>query len=899
MPPERADAVICGAGVAGLAAAWRLAVRHGLRDVVIVDERPPLSLTSDKSTECYRNWWPDRPMVALMNRSIELLDELAAASGNAFALNRNGYLYLTATAAGAEALERSRARRHRAPARASCACARRRADDPVLHGPGLGPADAGPGRRRPLPRPGVVRRALPLRRSRRARRSPRPALRLALGAAARHALLEQARAAGARLVAASVIGVDVRDERVSGVRIARATGRDGSRPALFVNAAGPFVDDVARLVGRTTARAPRGAPQGLLRRPPRRRAATAPLVIWNDPVDGRLERRGARRARRRPATAPLLEPIPAGVHFRPEGGHAALRRSCSGTTTSSRSNAAFPARRPAPRAGRRARRRAHRARLRALPRGRPRPFVDGGYYTKTRENRPLVGPTGRAGSFPSSARSPATASWRRRRPQSSSPRTSAGAPLPGLGAAFPGGAPLRRPGLRRVARRARRRPALSPSHRTGQRPPMPNHAADGARANRIGATAGPRAPPGAAGLRRPFQESRMRSTRWHRLSAFPAHGPAPGSPPDLRATNETVPPPTGGSDAALAARHGGRARPRRRRPTLARVRAGERARLGLAPRRRARRPLRAAASSSTRACRSSRRPFPADGTRFAVAPQLGEIRVVGTGDLGEVARLDAEGVSARAIALSPKGDHLVAAGGDGRLRIWNVERKRLVVQWPGNSDELGSIAWSPNGQWIAAGGFVRDAAAGRPKGIVTLTRRSASKSVRSSRRRSSSARSASPPTPGCSRPAARGSAESLQSRGLEPARTCGSATATASRRSTGSPSRPTAPAARRRAATPSGSGDTEREQPSPRSPADPAPTARRQRRRVHPRRHAPRLGRSRSHPPPLGSRARRTARGPARPHGRLTGIVPLANGELVDLVGRRHRAALEPGADRG
>jgi hypothetical protein len=25
---------------------------------VIVGERPPLSRTSDKSTECYRNWWP-------------------------------------------------------------------------------------------------------------------------------------------------------------------------------------------------------------------------------------------------------------------------------------------------------------------------------------------------------------------------------------------------------------------------------------------------------------------------------------------------------------------------------------------------------------------------------------------------------------------------------------------------------------------------------------------------------------------------------------------------------------------------------------------------------------------------------------------------------------------------
>ena len=53
-----AEVVICGAGIAGIAAAYHLAVRRGVRGVLIVDERPPLSMTSDKSAECYRNWWP-------------------------------------------------------------------------------------------------------------------------------------------------------------------------------------------------------------------------------------------------------------------------------------------------------------------------------------------------------------------------------------------------------------------------------------------------------------------------------------------------------------------------------------------------------------------------------------------------------------------------------------------------------------------------------------------------------------------------------------------------------------------------------------------------------------------------------------------------------------------------
>ena len=44
-------------------------------DAVVTDVMgAPLSLTSDKSTECYRNWWPGPgdAMVRLMNRSIDL-----------------------------------------------------------------------------------------------------------------------------------------------------------------------------------------------------------------------------------------------------------------------------------------------------------------------------------------------------------------------------------------------------------------------------------------------------------------------------------------------------------------------------------------------------------------------------------------------------------------------------------------------------------------------------------------------------------------------------------------------------------------------------------------------------------------------------------------------------------
>src|SRR2546430_2296440 len=92
--------VICGAGIAGIAAAYQLAVVHGRENVTLVEPGNPLSLTSDKSTEAYRNWWPgpDWAMTAFMNRSIDLIEEIARATGNRINLNRRGYVFATADA---------------------------------------------------------------------------------------------------------------------------------------------------------------------------------------------------------------------------------------------------------------------------------------------------------------------------------------------------------------------------------------------------------------------------------------------------------------------------------------------------------------------------------------------------------------------------------------------------------------------------------------------------------------------------------------------------------------------------------------------------------------------------------------------------------------------------------
>ncbi|HET9618506.1 MAG TPA: FAD-dependent oxidoreductase, partial [Pseudolabrys sp.] len=96
----RRKVVICGAGFAGVAAAHVLVTAFGVDDVTIIDRDRPLSLTSDKSTEAYRNWWPgpDWEMTAFMDRSLDLIEVIARATANRINLNRRGYVFASADA---------------------------------------------------------------------------------------------------------------------------------------------------------------------------------------------------------------------------------------------------------------------------------------------------------------------------------------------------------------------------------------------------------------------------------------------------------------------------------------------------------------------------------------------------------------------------------------------------------------------------------------------------------------------------------------------------------------------------------------------------------------------------------------------------------------------------------
>jgi WD40 repeat protein len=62
-----------------------------------------------------------------------------------------------------------------------------------------------------------------------------------------------------------------------------------------------------------------------------------------------------------------------------------------------------------------------------------------------------------------------------------------------------------------------------------------------------------------------------------------------------------------------------------------------------------------------------------------------------------------QGMTDWAIAFSPQGDTLAAAGDDGVIRVWDVASRELVKNLVGHKDFVSCIAFSPDGRWFASG----------------------------------------------------------------------------------------------------------------------------------------------------------------------------------------------------
>ncbi len=96
MPADRrTEVAVVGAGIAGIATAYYLASGHGITSVLLIDPRQPMSFTSAQSGDNYRNWWPHATMAAFTNDSIERMRALSRASNDVFNMTSRGYVLAT------------------------------------------------------------------------------------------------------------------------------------------------------------------------------------------------------------------------------------------------------------------------------------------------------------------------------------------------------------------------------------------------------------------------------------------------------------------------------------------------------------------------------------------------------------------------------------------------------------------------------------------------------------------------------------------------------------------------------------------------------------------------------------------------------------------------------------
>ncbi len=387
-----ADIVICGAGLAGIATAYHLTVKKGIRNVVIIDERPPLTLTSDKSTECYRNWWPGpgEAMVQFMNHSIDLLEEMADESDNFFGLNRRGYIFLTA--------DHEQARRYKESAEAISLL-------------GAGPVryhEPGRSNYKPSPPEGyegqptgadivfgseLIRAHYPfISEDVVAMLHTRRCGWLSAQQFGMY-MLDKAKSHGARLISGQVTGVDFERGKIKAVELRSDTELSWIYTPVFVNAAGPYIQNIGAMLGveipvfnELHGKISFNDTKGIIPR-------EVPLMIWSDSVylpwsdEERIELAAYDDTRW------MLDEFPAGVHFRPEGLGQSPVVLILWTYDIEEQEPVWPPKFDDSYSE---------IVLRGLTRMIPtlstyinrmgKIWIDGGYYCKTQENRPLIGP---------------------------------------------------------------------------------------------------------------------------------------------------------------------------------------------------------------------------------------------------------------------------------------------------------------------------------------------------------------------------------------------------------------------------------------------------------------------------------------------------------------------------
>ncbi len=395
--PETVDTAVVGAGVVGIAVAYYLMRDHGVGTVALIDPRDPMSLTSAQSGENYRNWWPHPVMAAYTDHSIDLMEEIARASGDRIAMTRRGYALVTRRARPSDLIEdlyRSGPFGSGQPVRVH------EGADASTYRPARSAtwADAPPGVD-VLCDPALIRATFPTF-------APDVATVLHIrragsisGQQLGQFMLEAITEGGGQLIRGQVSAIETGPS--FDLRIETREGARSLRADRVVNAAGPFFQDVARLLGEDLpvacvyqqkisfedreAAIPRDMPFVI--------DLDGQALAWSDEDRTLLSED--------PATARLLERMPGGIHCRPDGAPDgrwiklgwAYNERASDPHDPDRRDPHFPdillrgASRLHP---------ALKAYVGRLPRG---AYHYGGDYAMTPENWPLIGPMRTPGAF--------------------------------------------------------------------------------------------------------------------------------------------------------------------------------------------------------------------------------------------------------------------------------------------------------------------------------------------------------------------------------------------------------------------------------------------------------------------------------------------------------------------
>lgn len=386
------DIAIIGAGNLGIAVAYYLATRHGLTDITLIDRGPPMAFTSAQSGENYRDWWPEAEMVRFMTRSIDLMEEIAAASGNRIAMTRRGYVLATREADVSGALGQIHA-------------AFGGEADLRLHDGATAPGYQAP--RSPdwqtaprgfdiLSNPTLIQAHFPfydksLRHLIHVRRAGDIS-----GQQLGQFMLDHLQTLGIRRQTGLVTGLQ---QTADGYRIEMGATR--LQAGRVVNAAGPFAAEIAAMLG--VALPLHNVMQQKIAFPDTHGAIPRDMPFSID-LDGQtIDWTEEERAllREDPALSWLTDPMPGAIHCRPHGGDGgqwiklgwAYNATPSAATWTPPLNDAFPeivlhgAARLNP---------ALKAYYGRLPR---QMHHYGGFYTRTADNWPLIGPMGPKGAF--------------------------------------------------------------------------------------------------------------------------------------------------------------------------------------------------------------------------------------------------------------------------------------------------------------------------------------------------------------------------------------------------------------------------------------------------------------------------------------------------------------------